>query len=118
MIKDLAFIAYSVRDVPAATAFYRDTIGLTPGDLFGEHWAEFNVGGTAFGIGNGEPLGIIPGTSFSATFEVNDVAAERQRLLSLGVPVTELHDSPVCFSAFVTDPEGNRFGIHQRKGTA
>jgi predicted enzyme related to lactoylglutathione lyase len=69
----------------------------------------------AFGIGNGEPLGIIPGTSFSATFEVDDVAAERQRLLDLGVPVTEVHDSPVCFSAFVTDPEGNRFGIHERK---
>jgi len=115
MINEMAFVAYSVRDVPAATAFYRDIIGLKPGDSFGEHWVEFDVGGVAFGIGNGEPLGIIPGTSFSATFEVADVAAERQRLLDLGVPVTEIHDSPVCFSAFVTDPEGNRFGIHQRK---
>jgi predicted enzyme related to lactoylglutathione lyase len=46
---------------------------------------------------------------------VDDVAKERQRLLDLNVPVTEIHDSPVCFSAFVTDPEGNKFGIHQRK---
>jgi predicted enzyme related to lactoylglutathione lyase len=115
MIKDMAFVAYSVRDVPAAIAFYRDVMGLTPGDSFGDHWAEFNVGGVAFGIGNGEPLGIMPGTSFSATFEVDDVAAERERLLKAGVPVTEIHESPVCFSAFVTDPEGNKFGIHQRK---
>lgn len=116
MIKDMAFIAYSVRDVPAAIVFYRDVMGLTPGDSFGDHWAEFNVGSIAFGIGNGEPLGIVPGTSFSATFEVDDVAAERERLLAAGVPVTDLHESPVCFSAFVTDPEGNKFGIHQRKG--
>ena len=102
MVKEVAFIAYSVRDVPAARAFYRDTMGFTPGNSFGDHWAEFDVGGVAFGIGNGEPLGITPGTSFSATFEVDDVAAERQRLLDLGVPVTEIH-------------EGNRFGIHERK---
>lgn len=115
MVKDMAFVAYSVRDVPKAIAFYRDVIGLKPGASFGEHWAEFDVGNTAFGIGNGEPLGIIPGTSFAATFEVDDVAAERERLLAAGVPVTDVHESPVCCSAFVTDPEGNRFGIHQLK---
>jgi predicted enzyme related to lactoylglutathione lyase len=115
VIKGFAFVAYSVRDVPAAIAFYRDTMGFTPGALFGEHWAEFDVGGVTFGVGNGEPLGIPPGSSFSATFEVDDVVAERERLMGLGVPVTELHESPVCRFAFVTDPEGNRFGIHQLK---
>src|ERR1039457_1332905 len=49
MIKDMAFFAYSVRDVPAATAFYRDVVGLTPGHAFGEHWIEFDVGSTTFG---------------------------------------------------------------------
>jgi predicted enzyme related to lactoylglutathione lyase len=24
-------------------------------------------------------------------------------------------DAPMCHSFFVTDPEGNRFGLHQRK---
>ena len=115
MVKEVAFIAYSVRDVPAARAFYRDTMGLTPGTSVSDHWVEFEVGSSTFGIGNGEPLGIAPGSSFSATFEVDDVVAERQRLLERGVPVTEIHESPVCYSAFVTDPEGNRFGIHQRK---
>ena len=115
MVKDIAFVAYSVRDVPKARAFYRDVIGLTPGDAFGDHWAEFNVGSSAFGIGNGEPLGITPGTSFAATFEVDDVAGERGRLAGLGVPVTDINESPVCWSVFVTDPEGNKFGLHQRK---
>ncbi len=115
MVKDMAFIAYSVRDVPKAREFYRDVIGLTEGMSFGDHWVEFQVGATTFGIGNGEPLGIAPGSSFAATFEVDDVAAERERLLGRGIAVSEIHDSPVCYSAFVTDPEGNKFGIHQSK---
>jgi predicted enzyme related to lactoylglutathione lyase len=115
MVKDVAFVAYSVRDVPAARKFYEEVIGLEPGQLVSEHWVEFDVGGVAFGIGNGEPLGIAPGSSFAVTFEVDDLAAERERLSGLGVPVTDVHESPVCFSAFVTDPDGNRFGIHQRK---
>jgi predicted enzyme related to lactoylglutathione lyase len=115
MVKDMAFIAYSVRDVPKAREFYRDVMGLTPGDSFGDHWVEFQVGATTFGIGNGEPLGIPPGTSFAATFEVDDVAAERARLMGLGIAVTDVNDFPNCYSAFVTDPEGNRFGIHQLK---
>jgi len=115
MVKDMAFIAYSVRDVPKAREFYRDVLGLTEGDTASDHWVEFDVGSTTFGIGNGEPLGIAPGSSFSATFEVDDVAAERERLLGRGIAVTDSNDFPNCYSAFVTDPEGNKFGIHQRK---
>ena len=69
MVKDLAFVAYSVRDIPRAAAFYRDAVGLQPGKAFGDHWAEFDVGTTAFGVGNGEPLGFVPGKSNGAMFE-------------------------------------------------
>jgi predicted enzyme related to lactoylglutathione lyase len=117
MVKGMAFVAYSVRDVPAARAFYKDVVGLKVSDVASDYWTEFDVDGVTFGIGNGEPLGIAPGSSFAATFEVGDVAAERERLIGLGVPITDIHESPVCFSAFVTDPEGNKFGIHQRKAT-
>jgi predicted enzyme related to lactoylglutathione lyase len=116
MVKDVAFIAYSVKDVPRAIAFYRDTIGLKPSDaIFGEQWAEFDVGNTTFGVGNGETIGIAPGSQFSAAFEVYDVAGMRERLTGKGVEVSDVMDSPVCFSCFVTDPDGNRFALHQRK---
>jgi catechol 2,3-dioxygenase-like lactoylglutathione lyase family enzyme len=115
MVTGLAFIAYSVRDVAKARAFYCDVVGLTPALEFENFWVEFDVAGTTFGIGNGEPLGIVPGSSFAATFEVDDVAKERERLLALGVPVTDLRETPICWMAFVTDPEGNTFGIHQHK---
>ncbi len=115
MIKEMAFVAYSVTDVPRAVAFYRDTIGLVPGQLFGDHWAEFDVGATTFGVGNGAALGIEPGSQFSAAFEVDDLEPMRGKLLAAGVTVTDVSESAACFTCFVTDPEGNRFGLHQRK---
>ena len=90
-------------------------MGLEPALEIDGHWLEFNVDGMTFGIGNGEPLGIVPGSSFSITFEVDNLDAERTRLIGLSVPVTEIYDAPNCRSAFVTDPEGNTFGIHQSK---
>jgi predicted enzyme related to lactoylglutathione lyase len=116
MVKEVAFIAYSVKDVPRAVAFYRDVIGLRPGDAgFGDQWAEFEVGPTTFGVGNGESIGIPPGSQFSAAFEVDDIGAMREKLVAQGVTVSEVMDSPVCQSCFVTDPDGNRFALHQRK---
>jgi predicted enzyme related to lactoylglutathione lyase len=115
MVKDIAFVAYSVVDVPAAIRFYRDIVGLEPGEAFGDHWAEFNIGSTAFGVGNGTPLGFIPGNSTGASFEVDNIAEMRERFIAHDVKVTELHDFPNCQAVFVTDPEGNRFALHQRK---
>lgn len=115
MIKDFAFVAYSVNDVPRSVAFYRDVIGLKPGNAFGDQWAEFDIGTSAFGVGRGETIGIQPGTQFSAAFEVDDVAAMREKLAAQGVAVTDVNESPVCWTCFVTDPDGNRFALHQRK---
>jgi hypothetical protein len=39
----------------------------------------------------------------------------RTRLVERGVPVTDLHEGPGCTSCSVTDPEENRFAIHQAK---
>lgn len=114
MVKDLAFVAYSVRDVPRAVAFYRDVIGLTPGEAFGDRWAEFDLGTSTFGVGNGESIGIAPGSQCSAAFEVDDLEPMRERLVQAGVPVSDIAEGPACRTAFVTDPEGNRFALHQR----
>ncbi len=118
MVKELAFIAYSVRDVPRAKAFYQDTVGLVPGASFGDHWVEFDVGATTFGIGNGESLGFEPGASNGAAFEVDDLAAMAERLKAAGAEVGEIREFPGCSMCFARDPEGNRFALHQRKPAA
>lgn len=115
MIKEMAFVAYSVRDVPRAIEFYRDVVGLKPSEMFSDRWAEFDLGNATFGVGNGESIGIVPGSQFSATFEVDDITTARERLVGADVAVTEIWDTPVCQVCFVTDPDGNRFGLHQRK---
>ena len=116
MVKEIAFFAYSVRDVPGAITFYRDVLGLEPSDLFSEHWAEFNVGNATFGIGNGEPLGYEPGKSSGAAFEVDDIVAMRDKLIAAGINVSEIKSFPNCSAAFAHDPEGNKFSLHHRNG--
>jgi len=115
MVKGIAFFAYSVRDVPRARAFYAETLGLTPGEQFGDHWIEFDVGNATFGVGNGESLGFQPGASTGAAFEVDDITATREKLQESGVEVTDLFEFPACVTCFASDPEGNRFALHQRR---
>lgn len=116
MVRDLAFAAYYVRDVQAARRFYKDVLGLKPGEWFNDDWIEFDLGNTIFALdGTGEALGITPGTSTGVVFEVDDVDAMRQRLVDAGVQATEVRDMPSCRVSFASDPEGNRFAVHQRK---
>jgi len=115
MIKDVAFVAYPVADIPRAVAFYRDVVGLTPGDSFGDRWVELLAGNTAIALTHGEEVGLTPGSQFSAAFEVDDIGAMHSRLKDNGVQVSDVFESPVCRGCFVTDPDGNRFGLHQRK---
>jgi predicted enzyme related to lactoylglutathione lyase len=114
MIKDIAFIAYSVRDVRRAVAFYRDVLGLEPGEAFNEGYVEFNVGSSVFAV-DGDPPGYEPGTCTGLNFEVDDIGAARERLVKSGVDVTEVHDFPTCSVCLAKDPEGNRFALHERK---
>ena len=115
MVKEIAFFAYSVRDVPRARAFYQDVLGLVPGESFGDHWIEFEVGGATFGIGNGEPLGYVPGQSSGISFEVDDLPAMRDRVRAAGAQAGEVNEFPNCSACFCSDPEGNKFALHQRK---
>jgi len=115
MVKELAFVAYSVSDVPAATAFYRDVLGLKLGDIVSDGWTEFDLGATAFGIGNGDSLGMAPGSSSGAAFEVDDIEAMRAKVADAGCSASEIHDFPNCRACFAHDLEGNQFTLHQRK---
>jgi catechol 2,3-dioxygenase-like lactoylglutathione lyase family enzyme len=116
MVRELAFVVYYVRDMPRARRFYGDVLELRPGEWFNEDWVEFDLGNATFALdGTGEELGITPGTSSGAAFEVDDIAAMRQRLIDAEVEVTEVYEFPPCWTCFAADPEGNRFTIHQRK---
>jgi catechol 2,3-dioxygenase-like lactoylglutathione lyase family enzyme len=116
MVKELSFVAYYVRDVARARRFYGEVLGLKPGEWFNEQWIEFDLGNATFALdGTGEELGITPGTSAGAAFEVDDIAEIRRRLVEAGAEATEVYEFPPCWTCFARDPEGNRFALHQRK---
>ena len=119
MIRELAFVAYYVTDIPRAVRFYRDVVGLQIGELSNDEWVEFDVGNASFALdGTGEALGIAPGTSSGAAFEVDDIEGMRARLHDAGVEVSDVYEFPPCRAAFARDPDGNRFTVHQRKAGA
>ena len=113
-VQHLAFIMYPVSDLARSVAFYRDVLGLTPGELATEHWVEFDLGGATFGLGAFEQVGT-PGTAQSLALEVADMAGFRETLKGHGVESTEPFETPVCFISMIKDPDGNGVCLHALK---
>ncbi len=112
-----AFTMYPVTDMQRAIGFYRDVLGLRPGDLASPVWVEFDVAGTTLGVGTFEQVGK-PGSAQSLALEVDDLAAFRAQLAERGAEASEPHDLPNCRISVVHDPDGNQIWLHQSKGSA
>jgi len=106
-----------VNDLPGMTAFYTNTLGLTPvAETRMDNYVEFETGGMLFALHaipaelRAQPsLPVKPRESVPVklSFEVSDPDAERVRLEGLGVPIIR---RPWGAYEYV-DPEGNIFGI-------
>lgn len=109
-----------VKDLERMAAFYENTLGLKPVEETRlENWVEFEAGNTRFSL-HAIPSQIAQQIEISSpprpreknpiklSFEVDDAAAERARLESLGVTIVQrpwgAYDG--------IDPEGNVFGIY------
>ena len=96
------------------TAFYRDVLGMTPTDS-DDTGAEFELSdGTTFGVwqSGADPKS---GVGYTALFAVADISAAVALFRSRGAELGDPFETPVCFMSFGKDPDGNDFGIHQRK---
>jgi predicted enzyme related to lactoylglutathione lyase len=116
-IKGIDIVTYLVQDAERAKAFYRDVLGLAVSTDFGPQGAEFELhDGATFGIWKMTDGSFRPGGG--VMFAVDDLKAAVAEYKSRGVPFEDdgaIDESPVCFMAFATDPEGNTFILHQRK---
>jgi len=104
------------RNAPRLITFYRDVLGMTPTAIDdGETGAEFELAdGTTFGVWQPpQPPGEAPGCA--ALFAVGDINASLALFRSRGAKLGDVIETPVCFLALGTDPDGNQYGIHQRK---
>lgn len=115
-IKGMDIAAYLVRDPQKQIAFYRDVLGMTPTEIDKEgRGAEFTLAdGSTFGVWKPEDGATGPAVMFA----VEDARAAVEHYRSRGLQLSDTIESPVCFMAFGTDPEGNAIIIHQRKSTA
>jgi catechol 2,3-dioxygenase-like lactoylglutathione lyase family enzyme len=119
-VVEIAFVGYPVTDLKRARAFYEGTLGLKLAHFFGDDttgWAEYDLGGGTFSIGNGAPDWKPAPGGPCAGLEVADFPAAMARLKSAGVRFyKEPFETPVCHMAVIADPDGNSLLIHKRKG--
>lgn len=106
-----------VEDMAAQAAFYRDVLGLAlaPGasveDALKHGWLPFATGECVFALHAGGQRRFGEDAP-KFVFSVDDVVAERERLVDLGVKMDEVFAAaPGVTVANGIDPEGNRFSI-------
>ena len=112
---------YYVKDLPRATKFYTELIGMEPTMAYADMVSEWTFAGDeSFGLykppegeGSGEfhPSG-------GVMFRVDDVPASVEALKKSGVKFMgegHIEETPGCHMAFGEDTEGNGFILHHRK---
>ncbi|MEA2689547.1 MAG: hypothetical protein QOD51_2154 [Candidatus Eremiobacteraeota bacterium] len=102
------------KDLDRAVAFYRDALGLEVTTEFGSG-VEFTLpDGSAFGIG------IMPNGEWhqggGVMFAVPDLKAAAQRVRAGGGSfMSGAFETPVCWTQWCMDTEGNNFALHRLK---
>ena len=117
LVSGVDFVSVPTRDMPAAAAFYGETLGLTRSVYMPDrNFAEFETGNLTLSIINAERMGLTHVVSQNPiALHVDDVAAARAVLEERGVTFAgETLDTSVCHMAFFHDPDGNALMLHHR----
>jgi len=108
MVKALSTMLCQVSDVMKSVGFYRDVLGMQPGNV-SPYWADFNLPG-------GGRIGLHPpfkdgssanGSGWILGIEVDDIAGLRSTLESEGHTVGGYHDVPGGVVIDFQDLDGN-----------
>jgi catechol 2,3-dioxygenase-like lactoylglutathione lyase family enzyme len=117
-ISEFAFIVYPSSDRERSKRFYEGVLGLAPSmslDIPGGFWLEYEIGPHTLAIGK-EPFLRSSGDGPHLALEVDDFEQAVEHLRRHKIPFAhEPFDLPGCKAAIITDPDGNKLGIHQRK---
>ncbi len=111
MTGSVAPVWYRVRDLDAARAFYKDTLGFeeTFVDVH-DRWSKLEHGGMEIALAEGEP----EADGGVAHVDVADVKAEAARLRAVGVEVGVVFElTGEIRLVDVFDPDGNRIQLAQ-----
>ena len=114
------FITIPTQDAARATAFYRDTLGLTEAERTREKpFSEFDLGDTTLNVWDPSLAGMeFTANTNAVALHTDDVQAMREQLAERGVTfLGETLDTGVCHMAFFADPDGNPLMLHGRYAT-
>jgi predicted enzyme related to lactoylglutathione lyase len=116
MITGVDIFGPATTDAKRLIAFYRDVLGMKPTGIDdSEGGAEFELSdGTTFGVWQPRDNSW-SGKGYTALFAVGDINAAVAQFRANGATLGDPFETPVCFMSFGSDPDGNQFGIHQRK---
>jgi predicted enzyme related to lactoylglutathione lyase len=113
-VRGFDFVRYQVKDLAKTRAFYESLLDLKPGQVDSEHFVEYDLAD-----GNTFALGHHPTAPFVAMggimFAVDDAGAAAEQAKALGGRVEAQFGGDTCMTQWCTDPDGNAFGLHQRK---
>lgn len=120
-VRAVDFIMYCARNMRRTRTFYRELFGLKRGSEWNDFWSEFKTSPVTLCLNgpSNRPNWNWQGPAAIA-LAVEDIhkaieACRRRKVKILIEPV----ETRVCWMAFISDPEGNRICLHQRKdGTA
>jgi catechol 2,3-dioxygenase-like lactoylglutathione lyase family enzyme len=113
LISSVRDVFYGVSDMDRSVAFYGRLLGRDP-VFVSSHWAEFEVGGVAFGLHwtEGRPIlrpdagGAWAGATVS--FRVEDIDEAAATLRDWNVPIVgEIDRQPWGNQLTIRDPDGN-----------
>jgi len=118
-VTEIAFVVYPVTDLERAREFYEGVLGLTQSRFFGDEdqgMIEYDIGPGTLAIGWGVSQFMPSPGGGCAALELDDFDGMVDRLRESGcVFVTEPIETPVCYMAVISDPDGNSLMIHHRK---
>ena len=116
-VRAVDFVGVPTRDLEAASAFYRDTLGL-PRSVYlpDRHFSEYETGNLTLSVYNAEAMGMEHNPNRNPiALHVDDVATVRAQLEERGVKFhADTLDTGVCHMAFFSDPDGNALMLHHR----
>jgi predicted enzyme related to lactoylglutathione lyase len=116
-IRGVDFVGIPTHDVPAASVFYGEILGL-PRSVYipDRHFSEYEAGNLTLSVYDPEKMGMQHERNPNPiALHVDDVAEARSMLESRGVQFHgDIIDSGVCHMAVFSDPDGNMLMLHHR----
>ena len=110
------FVIIQTRDMQRLRAFYESLLNLSATIEYQDFYVEYDLpDGNTFAIGR-DPSATEFVPTGGIVFGVADAETQGKRVVELGgTYVKRFGTGDPCFSEWCQDPDGNYFGLHQRK---